>query len=140
MYDTTLVTDELTLEKILNLVDEYHIYTHYLNKHFRVNKPMSSPFREDKHPSWVIFRGRDRSLRYKDFAIGDTGNIVNFVMQMFDLKYMQALQKIWDDIIVTKQYKLRKPRQEAEEKYDKPKTEISITRKYFTETDDKYWG
>ena len=139
MYDTTIVTDDLTLEKILSLVDEYHIFTYYLGKQFKVNKPISSPFREDKNPSWVIFRGKNGDLMYKDFATGDSGDVVDFVRQMFDLKYMQTLQKIWEDIITKKEFTKRKPREPKKEKYDTPKTEIGITRKYFTDTDDKYW-
>lgn len=101
---------------------------------------MSSPFRNDTHPSWSIFRSNVGRLMWKDFATGDSGDSVKFVQTLFDLTYKQTLQKIWDDLI--KDHGLRPiPRKvQSAEKISIPKTIIGIKRKYFTKADDEYWG
>jgi len=138
MYNTLTVTDDITLEKILNIVDEYHIYSYYIGNPVKVNGPISSPFRKDNNPSWSLFRSKRNEIMYKDFATGETGNVAKFVQKMFDLSYHKALEKIWDDLILTKKVKQRKPRIEIEPK--DPSKIIGIKRKNFTKTDDEFWG
>src|SRR4030042_4809079 len=138
MYNTLTVTDEITLEKILSIIDEYHIYSYYIGSPVKINGPMSSPFRKDNNPSWSLFRSKRNEIMYKDFATGETGNVVKFVQKMFTLSYHKALDKIWDDLILTKKIKQRKPRVESEPK--DPCKKIGIKRKNFTKTDDEYWS
>jgi len=139
MYDTTKVTDEVTYEKILKYVDEYQIYSHYLGYNLKVNKPMSSPFRTDKHPSWSIFRNKVGNLLWKDFATGEAGNVITFVQKLFDLKFNKALEKVWEDIIAGKELKPKIKSIKPAERVSIPSTIIGITRKYFTKADDEYW-
>lgn len=75
---------------------------------------------------------------YKDFATGDTGNVVKFVQTMFTLSYHKALEKIWNDLILTGKIKQRKPRIDSEPK--DPTKVIGIKRKNFTKTDDDFWS
>ena len=138
MYNTLAVTDNITLEKILNIIDEYHIYSYYIGKPVKVNGPISSPFRKDLNPSWSLFRSKQNDIMYKDFATGDTGNVVKFVRTMFSLSYHKALEKIWNDLILPGKIKQRKPRIETEPKT--PSKIIGIKRKNFTKTDDDFWN
>ena len=137
MYNTLTVTDDITLDKILKLVDEYHIYSHYLGYSVKINRPMTSPFRKDNNPSWSLFRSKRNEIMFKDFATGETGNVVKFVQVLFDIKYHEALNKIWKDLISNGAVKQKIPRIEQELK--EPSKVISIKRKYFTKTDEDYW-
>jgi hypothetical protein len=138
MYNTLTVTEEITLDQILRLVDEYHIYSYYLDQQVVINKPISSPFRKDNNPSWSLFRSKRNEIMYKDFATGETGNVVKFVQVLFDITYRQALKKIWKDLISSNKIKQLRPKVEPELRI--PAKIISIKRKYFTKTDEDYWG
>ena len=99
---------------------------------------MNSPFRQDNNPSWSLFRSKQNEIMYKDFATGETGNVVKFVQKLFDIKYHSALEKIWKDLISNSKVKQRIPRIETEPK--EPSKVIGIKRKYFTKTDEDYWN
>lgn len=139
MYDTSKVTDDLSLQKILTYVDEHQIYNSFLGTPVKINKPVSSPFREDKNPSWSLFKARTGDLLWKDFATGDTGNVVQFVMRIYDLTYWKALEKIWDTMIAGKKITPSKNRQLIREPANNLKTHIGIKRKNFSKVDDDYW-
>jgi DNA primase len=75
---------------------------------------------------------------YKDFATGETGNVVKFVQKLFDIKYHDALNKIWKDLISTSKVKQYKPKTEVVVK--DPKKLIGIKRKNFCQSDRDYWS
>jgi 5S rRNA maturation endonuclease (ribonuclease M5) len=137
MYNTLTVTDNITFDKIISIIDEYHIYSHYIGKQVKLNSPISSPFRKDNNPSWSLFISKRNEIMYKDFATGETGNVIKFVQTMFSLTYHKALEKIWNDIIVGGKIKERTPRIETIQK--EPSKVIGIKRKNFTKRDDDYW-
>lgn len=136
VYDTRKVTDNITMDKILNLTSEQIIYEYYLGRPIKINKPISSPFRKDKNPSWSIFRGRKGDLINIDFATGETGNVISFVKQLLGLNYGQALNTIWKDIIQNDKVIKRPNKKEIP---NCTTTRIGIKRKNFTKTDDDYW-
>ena len=70
VYNTAKVTDNVTIDKILAKLDPYYIYAFYIGKEVKLNKPINSPLREDKNPSWTLFKARSGDLMYKDFATG----------------------------------------------------------------------
>lgn len=139
VYNTAKVTDELTLDKILTKLDPYDIYAFYIGKEVKLNKPISSPLREDKNPSWALFKARSGDLMYKDFATGESGSVVHLVKNMFDLTYYKALEKIWADMMTGDKQKNGHIRPKIE-RINKIETELTVKRKYFTQTDDKYWN
>ena len=141
MYDTTKVTDDLSLQKILSYVDEHQIYNCFLNTTVKLNKPTSSPFREDKNPSWSLFKSNSSGdLMWKDFATGETGNVVQFVMLLYNLTYWKALEKIWDNLIAGKGVTPTKERKSLKTPLNSLKTHVGIKRKNFSKIDDEYWG
>src|SRR6188768_1697480 len=90
--------DNITMNSILEKVSEYDIYKHYVGD-FDLGKNFKSPFRNDSSPSFCIDAFHNGRLRHKDF--GDesyTGTCVNLVMQLFNLNYSQALEKIYKDM------------------------------------------
>lgn len=88
--------EKLTPESILEKIDAYTIYRHYIGKDFPLNKAFHSPMpgRRDKHPSFLIGT-KHGVLKHKDFADSNfEGNCFKFVMQMFNLDFPSALAKI----------------------------------------------
>jgi hypothetical protein len=139
MYNTRAVEENITLEKILKKVNDYYIYCYYLGKEIPINKPMSSPFRRDTNPSWALYRDRKGVLRYRDFATGESGNIVDLVRKLDNLKYYDALQKIWNDLVVRQELPILRNYSIAVLKAEMENT-IEIKRKNYTDNDILFWG
>lgn len=137
MYNVRIVTDKVTYEKIVRIVDEISIYSYYAGKKMELNKPTRSPLRSDQNPSFSLFKGRSGRVMYKDFSTGESGDVIKFVQESEGLRYNEALDKIWSDLISNGAGV--KPRPKFEVVANPPKKEITIKRKYFTKTDDEYW-
>jgi hypothetical protein len=140
MYNTKQAEDNITLDKILKLVDDYFIYCYYLGRVVPINKPISSPLRNDKNPSWSLHRDKKGVLRYKDFATGESGNIIDFVRKSESLGYREALKKIWKDVILKKHVSLRKVTDPLVKAQSEETTIIRIKKKNFTEKDLLFWS
>ena len=139
MYNTREVEDNITIDKILSLVNDYYIYCYYLGKEIKINKPINSPLRKDKHPSWSLYRNKKGLLIYKDFATGESGNVINLVQLLFELKYHEALKKVWQDIIVHKSISFRKATDKFEAQ-NETKNLIEVKKKNYTDKDLEFWG
>jgi hypothetical protein len=140
MYNTKQAENNITFDKILNLVDDYFIYCYYIGRVVPINKPISSPLRNDKNPSWSLHRDKKGVLRYKDFATGEGGNIIDFVKKLEGLKYHEALKKIWKDVILKKHVSLRKVTDPLVKAQSEETTIIRIKKKNFTEKDILFWS
>ena len=135
-----IIADQITLDSILKCTTEFDLYSFYLGEELQIGQAISSPFREDKNPSFVFFKGTtDNKLMWHDFATGDSGDIVSFVRQIFNLTYKGALQKMYEATLNKKVSFSTKGINIAED-LKSVKTIISIKRKNFTVTDDQYWG
>lgn len=125
---------------ILSQVDEETIYKFYYDK-FALNKRVFSPFREEKNPSFYFFRSQSNdSILWRDY--GDGGQVValdvfEFVKRLYNCSYMQALQKINEDLILQlDSLPIVKIKKEPVEKVNK---KISYKRRQFTIEDYNYW-
>lgn len=90
---------------ILSCITDQDIFEYYLGG--ISSKPISSPFREDKNPSFsVFFSSQYNKLLFKDFATGDTGDAFVFVMRLFGYQRItDAFMKIALDFNLT-QYEI----------------------------------
>jgi len=86
----------ITKDKILEKYSDWDVFSAYIPD-LEIGKPILSPIREEKSPSFRIFQG-DNELKFKDFGWGSSGDFVNFVMALYDIPYVEALNKIWNDL------------------------------------------
>lgn len=136
MYDTSI---ELTLEGILSKTTEYDIYRYYLTDGFTIGKVMKSPFRQDKNPSFGIFKSSQTGqLLFKDQATGQTGNCIDFVRAMENCTYKAALVKILKNINKGS-LKISTKGIDIQESYKTTSKAISFIRRNFCQSDDNYW-
>lgn len=139
-FSTEDIVEKVTPEEILKRTTEYDIYSYYMPTKFKIGSIMSSPFREDKHPSFGIFKNkRGSDLLFKDQATNESGDCFKFVKMMFNINYKQALEQIWDDIIAGK-LKVSNKGKYVQDVYKYRRKIISVKRKNFTSVDDEYWG
>jgi DNA primase len=102
LYNVAFAVDSITDKKkaILNQVSDYEIYSYYLGHAFQIGKVFSSPFREDKRPSFNIYKDRFyHGLLHKDF--GDAryvGDCFSFVEQRFGYSHKDAINRVQTDL------------------------------------------
>jgi hypothetical protein len=69
-------------KQVLELVNDYTIYSHFIGKPIPMKEMISSPLRVDPNPSFNIYYPRkqkwDGQIIFKDFN-GETGNVFKFV-------------------------------------------------------------
>lgn len=140
MYNTKEVETNITFDKILSNIDDYYIYCYYLNQMIKTNRPIRSPLRNDRHPSWSIYKNEKGLYIYKDFATGDSGNAIKFVQALFGLNYNEALKKVWQDLVIKKPKEFYKKIQTYEKEPVDKKCKIEIKKKNFTQKDLDYWN
>ena len=139
-FNTDIIVEKVTIEEILKRTTEYDIYSYYIPNKFEIGKVISSPFRQDVHPSFGIFKSnKSGSLLFKDQATNQTGDCFKFVEIKFNLTFKEALDKIWNDIIANDLH-ITKKGIIIRDYYKNKKTIVSVKRKNFTKTDDDYWG
>ena len=139
-FNTEDIVEEINREEVLKRITEYDIYNYYMPIKFKIGKIMSSPFREDVHPSFGIFKStKDGALLFKDQATGDVGDCFKLISILYSLTYKEAVKKVWDDI-VDKKLTISEKGRTVRDYYKNKKTIISIERKNFTKADDTYWG
>lgn len=82
---------DLTPDRIYEI--EESVYT-YFCKDFILNKPICSPLRDDKNPSFIFFKGRNGKIMWHDFT-GVSGDVIKFVMSLTHRTYSEALGYIY---------------------------------------------
>lgn len=138
------IRQQLSIENILKRVTDQEIYKYYLGGDFPLSKAFHSPFRKDEHPSFSIINGKDGKLHHFDYADSQfSGDVFNFVCQLFNISHQQALAKIDFDMGL----KLGSP----EAIYDRvisvaplaaPREEsiIQVVSRKFNSKELQYWG
>jgi len=84
-----------THELINRCISDYDIYKYYING-FELRRAISSPFREDKNPSFSIYPSTKYKglLLWKDLSTGEYGDAITLVKKIFNISYNEALSKI----------------------------------------------
>lgn len=125
------------LNKLLEKIDEYDIYAHYMGS-FKVGHLYNSPIRKDKNPSFAVYKGRRGNLMFKDHGTGDCGNALNFIKLITgyndETRLIKELLKIKSDEVHTERKTTKVVSASDAE------TDIGIVRQSFTDADKTYWN
>jgi DNA primase len=138
----------LTQAAILQRISEFDIFTYYMTGNWKINTPTNSPFREDKHPSFII-SNKYGKLNYIDF--GDTkfrGDCFHFVRQLHNLPSLDTTLKMIDKDFnlgfstgnFTDDYKKITSQYKQPESIGKRYVKIQVLPKKFTNDELKYWN
>jgi hypothetical protein len=101
-------TDSNILEvlKSVENTEPFRLFNLYVSN-LVVGKPVSSPFRTDKNPSFTLFYARNNNTyMYIDKATGESGGALNFAIKYLQKTYgyatNKAIQKIYSDLNLEK--------------------------------------
>jgi len=86
----------ITIESLFKMLSQEEIFSFYIGEDIRNSGLVSSPFRDDKVPSFSVYYHRDQQnvLMFHDFSTKDTGDFVVLVMKLYGLDYLNALLKV----------------------------------------------
>lgn len=140
------IREELSIDNVLSKISEYDIFQYYMPyKDWKLNEVCISPFRPEKHPSFLI-GNKKGYLSYIDF--GNTsfrGDCFTFVKQYFNLVSLnEVLEKIDADFglgikNVLKDYKSVIQAYEQPE-ITKRNSLIQVITRKFTSEELAYWA
>lgn len=129
-------------DNILNKVSESELAAMYIPSLKEIPSVIQSPLRKDEHPSFRVYSPEGTKVRYYDYATGDSGGIVDFIMKLFSCSFSEALARIEEDIA---QY--RKGIKVTPSKFngkinvraDNPDFQIRSQRRKWEDWDFEYW-
>lgn len=136
-------------EEILERVDEYALYSHYLGYVPTIGAKYKSPVRKGLHstrddaPSFGLFEPKKKKgfheFVWSDQGTGNAGNIFALVQLMYglDTRY-EAMQKVIGDFGLGGEAKPMVPLEVPERKYADP-ISIAVTSRPFTVKDLNFW-
>ncbi len=131
---------------ILNQVTQIEIYQKFYGSDFKVNEKISSPFTEDKNPSFKVFKNNT----YKCFSTGKQGDCFQFVADIKNLdcktQFNDVLEIISREMNINTDFdknKVNKPLNVQEvtdnNNYASDKKHFQYTSKAFEKIHFDYW-
>ena len=88
----------ITVDEVLSRCNEADIVGNY----FGVTKlpcKMNSPLRVDHHPSFALYINESGHVYYKDYATGESGDIISLMQQYWNCSFTDTLCRLYDDVI-----------------------------------------
>lgn len=134
----------ITKEQILTHKSEEDLFYMYMKIYPKKGRLYKSPLREDKHPTCAFYRG-SKGLYFKDFALDKSYNIIDVVMELYNLSYYKALKKIASDIGLIDQKDgapiiyLNKHSPVIDKITETESCTIEVEIKEFSESEIEYW-
>ena len=137
----------LNVENILELIDDYSIYSHYLGFEPELHTLYSSPLREgDDDPSFNLFVSKYNNdiIMFKDFASGKFGGVFKFVSLFLGFSMRETLEQINSDFDLglggeEKKDKFKKVVKKSILKVVKHAVSIKITAREYSKEFLGYW-
>jgi len=136
----------VTAENVQSFVSNVNIFLKYSDVKFKFNTPFSSPFRNDKNPSFIVY---EKGF-FVDFATGEKGNAITFVMKLNKVNFNDALLMIVRDFSLTAEFNYFDSSKISSKKADfnNPRSNISVsgnvdinvTKRSFNSNDYEYWS
>jgi hypothetical protein len=140
-YDMFPQVDE---GKLFSTITHYQAFCYYIDSEVKLGEAINSPLRQDNIPSFALFKNKfSGEIMYKDFATGDSGGVIKFVMLLKGVSYREALHIIACDFNYVNESSDAKNKRLAYTKLKTPKirkVEIGIRRRPWKTIDKEYWG
>lgn len=69
---------------------------------------INSPLRKDNHPSFGIFVNSGNKIKFKDFATGEGGGLLDLLMKYWNCSFNKVLEKLNSMLIVNKKIDVKR--------------------------------
>jgi len=129
-------------DAILSKVTEAELAAMYIPELKEIPSVIKSPLRKDEHPSFRVYSPDGTKVRFYDYATGDSGGIVDFIMRVFNCKFDEALSHIEEDLTqFRKGIKVSKSTfsGKIQVRADSPDFQIRSQKRDWEDYDFEYW-
>lgn len=103
-------------------------------------KLISSPLREDKHPSFLIYSPDGNKVFYKDYATGEKGDIYDLLARQKGLSFGQLIRKISSEKQFSNSVADFSVKAYSGKKFSKTDTEFRVKTRDWETYDTDYWN
>lgn len=84
----------MSIEELYRYTDDNYILSLVFPDIHSLPCLIQSPFRQDRHPSFSIFIGKDSHIHYKDMATGESGDVLALYCKRFNCSIPEAITNI----------------------------------------------
>lgn len=99
---------------------------------------MKSPLRKDEHPSFRFYTYDGDKILYKDFATGESGDILSLMQKMYNISFGQLMRKIGRE--VSFHHVTVKCSADGNGSYTRKPSDIRVTVRKWKDYDIAYWA
>lgn len=129
-----------TIKQLIWDCNQIAVFEHYIGK-FKLKRPMRSPFREDKNPSFNVFRTTCGMIKYKDLGNGEFGDVVDLIARMERVDTSKAIEILRDKFTSGSIWTIADKKEYSREVNTTTNhSQIDIIEREFTPKDLTYWG
>lgn len=125
----------ISVEDVLKRVSADEIFRRYIPNFRELNTRFCSNIREDKDPSACVYE-KNGKIAYKDFKTGEVYSCFDYVMNLYNVGFREALEIVWNDLDL----KDREKNQLYITTEPSRSVIIKIRSKDYSEEDLKYWS
>lgn len=101
---------------------------------------ISSPLRQDKHPSFGIYLSEGGHVRYKDFVSGECGGLLDLLCKYWGCTFTQALNRISSELFHYEDIAIRPKRLKTLGRREHKRTSIQVVVRPWHDYDYDYWA
>lgn len=131
-------------QSVLSKVSEVELAAMYIPSLKEIPDVINSPLRKDEHPSFRVYSPDGTKVRYYDYATGESGGIVDFIMRLFNCSFSEALAHIDRDVAQYRKGNLNIQASCSNSKIvikaDRPDYTIRTQMRDWEKSDFEYWA
>lgn len=129
-------------DEILSKVSDTELAAMYIPSLKEIPDVISSPLRKDEHPSFRVYSPDGIKVRFYDYATGESGGMIDFIMRLFSCNFSEALERINEDIAKYRTgLKITQSTNNGKVliRADSPDYKVKSQRREWEEYDFEYW-
>lgn len=127
---------------ILSKVTDIELASFYIDGLSAIPELISSPLRQDIHPSFWVYSPDGIRVKWCDFGTGQYGGMLDFIEEKFHLSFQEALQKIMSDMPQFRANRISSTASTGKTvriRSEKSEYKIRTMRRDWTQEDFEYW-
>ena len=132
----------IDLEYISKQLSDSDLAAYYIDGLSVIPEIISSPLRQDVHPSFWVYSPDGIKVKWHDYGTGEYGGMWDFIMKKYNLSFPQALQRVAQDLLHLKSdyiSVITSDRKHVRMRSEKSDYQIRTTMRDWEQKDFDYW-
>lgn len=132
-----LTQSSITKAEIFNNLTETEVLASVFPKVKQLPCLINSPIRQDNHPSLGIYVSDSGNIRYRDFATGDTGGLIDLLCSYWGCNFKQCIERI--SLLTTIDAHVQQKYTKSIKTYKKAEFTLEVKVREWQDYDIEYW-